>query len=80
MDRLDSWKEIANYVKRDIKTCMNWTKYYDFPVYRLNPKSKCSPVFAFKKEIDDWFYRRKKLNNTKVKYKNTATKKKRFIS
>jgi hypothetical protein len=25
-DRLDSWKEIANYVDRDIVTCWRWAK------------------------------------------------------
>ena len=54
-DRLDSWKEIASYIRRDISTCMKWEKELKLPVYRINKSSSRSPVFAFKSDIDNWF-------------------------
>lgn len=59
-DRLDSWKEIANYVKRDISTCRIWKKKLDLPVYRIDKKSNRSRVFAYRSEIDRWFKERAK--------------------
>ena len=54
-DRLDSWKEIASYIRRDISTCMKWEKELKLPIFRVNKKSPRSPVFAFKSDIDNWF-------------------------
>ena len=33
-DRLDSWKEIAAYLKRDVTTVQRWEKREDMPVHR----------------------------------------------
>ncbi len=54
-DRLDSWKEIASYIRRDISTCMKWEKELKLPIYRVYKNSSRSPVFAFKSDIDNWF-------------------------
>ena len=54
-DRLDSWKEIANYAGRDIVTCWKWAKKLGFPVYHIDKNSNRSRVFSFKSEIDEWF-------------------------
>lgn len=54
-DRLDSWKEIANYVGRDVVTCWKWAKKLEFPVYRINKKSNRSRIFSYKSDIDKWF-------------------------
>ena len=54
-DRLDSWKEISQYVGRNIGTCIKWTKKLGLPVYRIDKKSPCSRVFAYRSEIDQWF-------------------------
>ncbi len=50
---LDSWKEIANYLKRDVRTCQRWEKHFGLPVHRLEDSSR-SRVFAYKEEIDKW--------------------------
>ena len=63
MDRLDSWKEIASYVKRDISTCHKWSKKLGFPVYRIDKKSCRSRVFSYKSEIDSWFKMKTRLSN-----------------
>ena len=33
-DRLDSWKEIAAYMKRDVTTVQRWEKREGMPVHR----------------------------------------------
>ena len=33
-DRLDSWKEIAAYLKRDVTTVQRWEKREGMPVHR----------------------------------------------
>ena len=32
--RLDSWKEIATYVKRDVSTVQRWEKREGMPIHR----------------------------------------------
>jgi hypothetical protein len=33
-DRLESWKEIAAYLQRDIRTVQRWERLNGLPVYR----------------------------------------------
>ncbi|MFP4083178.1 MAG: hypothetical protein ACLFVG_10570 [Candidatus Aminicenantes bacterium] len=53
-DRLDGWKEISQYLDRDIRTCQRWEKDFGLPVYRLDDQSSRSIVFSYKSEIDQW--------------------------
>jgi hypothetical protein len=55
-DRLESWKEIAAYLKRDVSTVQRWEKRDGLPVHRL-PHDKLGSVFAFKAELDAWWNR-----------------------
>ncbi|MBD3415122.1 MAG: hypothetical protein GF421_11920 [Candidatus Aminicenantes bacterium] len=64
MDRLDSWKEISEYLKRDVRTCIRWKNLYSLPVHKIDEKSSYSRVFAYKSEIDQWL---KEKSNHKVK-------------
>jgi len=50
---LTSWKEIAAYLDRDVRTCVRWEKRYGLPVHRLDRDSK-GKVFAYKEQIDEW--------------------------
>ena len=52
-DRLDSWKEIASYLKRDVRTVQRWEKTEKLPV-RRHLHEKQGTVYAFKSEIDAW--------------------------
>src|SRR3989454_8724323 len=52
-ERLDSWKEIANYPKRAESTVRRWEKE-GLPVRRHAHKSKAS-VYAYPSEIDVWW-------------------------
>ena len=53
-DRLDSWKEVAAYLKRGARTVQRWEREKGLPVHRLRP-DKLGSVFAFKSELDAWW-------------------------
>jgi Tol biopolymer transport system component len=53
-DRLDSWKQIAAYLKRDVSTVQRWEKNEHLPV-RRHLHGKLGSVYAFKREIDEWW-------------------------
>ncbi len=50
-DRLDSWKEIAAYLKRTVTTLERWEKEEGFPVHR-HVHNKQATVHAYRSEID----------------------------
>jgi TolB-like protein/Tfp pilus assembly protein PilF len=50
---LDSWKEIAAYVKRDVTTAQRWEKREDMPIHR-HVHDKRGSVYAFRSELDAW--------------------------
>src|SRR5512138_3413395 len=56
-DRLDSWNEIAAYLKRDVTTVQRWEKREGMPVHR-HVHDKLGALYAFKSELDDWARRR----------------------
>jgi hypothetical protein len=52
--RLASWKEISQYLGRDVRTCRRWEKKLGLPVHRVDPRSSKSRVYAFRDELDKW--------------------------
>ncbi len=52
-DRLDSWKDIAAYLSREVRTVQRWASSRRLPVHRL-PGGDKPRVFALKSEIDGW--------------------------
>lgn len=52
-ERLDSWKEIAAYLKRDERTVRRW-EAEGLPVHRHVHKKQAS-IYAYKGEIDTWW-------------------------
>jgi Tol biopolymer transport system component len=52
-DRLDSWKEIAAYLNRSVRTLHRWEKDEGLPVHRHLHRDLGS-VFAYKGELDAW--------------------------
>jgi TolB-like protein/Tfp pilus assembly protein PilF len=51
--RLDSWKEIATHLGRDVRTVQRWEARDGLPVRRLH-HSKLGSVFAYAAELDAW--------------------------
>lgn len=52
-DRLDSWKEIAAYLQRGVRTVRRWEREEGLPVHRQVHRVLGS-VYAFKSEVDAW--------------------------
>lgn len=57
-DRLDSWKEIAAYLGREVRTVQLWEKSEGLPVHRQQ-HARLGSVYAFKSELDVWRQARK---------------------
>lgn len=51
--RLNSWKEIAEYVGRNVRTVIRWEQEGGLPVHRV-PVGHRRAVFAYRHEIDQW--------------------------
>jgi len=52
-DRLDSWKEIAVYLNRDVTTVQRWEKREGMPVHR-HQHDRMGSVYASRAELDAW--------------------------
>jgi TolB-like protein/Flp pilus assembly protein TadD len=57
-DRLESWKEIAAYLRREVRTVQRWEKGEDLPIHR-HLHDKLGSVYAFKSELDAWWVSRR---------------------
>lgn len=57
-DRLNSWKRIASYLKRDVSTVQRWERREAMPVHR-HLHDKRGSVFAFRPELDEWWESRR---------------------
>lgn len=55
-DRLESWKKIAAYLKRDVRTVQRWEETNGMPVHRLQRPGRPLP-YAYKTELDAWWAR-----------------------
>src|SRR6202051_1684997 len=55
---LDSEKEIASYVKRDVSTVQRWEKREGMPIHR-HVHDKRGSVYALSSELDAWLQSRK---------------------
>jgi hypothetical protein len=58
-DRLDSWKKIAVYLKRDVSTVQRWERREGMPVHR-HLHDKQGSVFAYRSELDAWWESRRR--------------------
>ena len=53
-DKLKSWRQIASYLNRGVRTVQRWNLYAGLPVHRVGPAR--TPVVAFRSEIDAWLH------------------------
>jgi Tol biopolymer transport system component len=56
--RLDSWKEIAAYLGRGVRSVQRWEREEGLPVHRLSHQKRGS-VYAYKNELDEWWQSRR---------------------
>jgi pentatricopeptide repeat protein len=68
---LESWKEIAAYLGRDVTTVGRWEKREGLPVYRIL-HSKLGSVYAYTTELDAWRDRRAPAAVTDTKHEHTV--------
>ena len=52
-DRLDSWKQIAAYLKKSERTVRRWQENESLPVHK-HPHQQRGSVWAYRRELDDW--------------------------
>src|SRR6185436_7913207 len=52
-DRLESWKEIAAYLRRGVTTVQRWEREEGLPVHR-HQHDALGSVYAFKHELEAW--------------------------
>ena len=57
MERLDSWKEIASFFRREVRTVQLWEKSEGLPIRRLHHK-KLGSVYAYRSELESWWAKR----------------------
>jgi tetratricopeptide (TPR) repeat protein/TolB-like protein len=55
--RLDSWKEIANFFRREVRTVQLWERHEHLPVHRHHHR-KVGTVHAYKPELEEWWRHR----------------------
>src|SRR5258708_24923465 len=55
--RLESWGEIAAYLRREIRTVQRWERYQGLPVRRLLI-GKLGSVYAYRSGLDKWYRER----------------------
>jgi hypothetical protein len=53
-ERLDSWKEIAAYLRRSIRCVQRWERTEGLPVLR-HRHTKGATVYAYRHELDQWW-------------------------
>ncbi len=76
---LESWKGIADYLKRSIRTCRRWENELDLPIHRLDGTPRAR-VFAYADELDHWLA--EKLHHVAVESKKStqlSRKKRKFL-
>lgn len=55
--KLESWGEIAAYLRREVRTVQRWEKTLGLPIHRLQV-GKQSSVYAYPSELDKWYVER----------------------
>ena len=65
--RLETWKRIARYLGREVRTCQRWEKLEGLPIHRLH-HTKLSSVYAVVAELDEWRRSRETVGAITAKY------------
>lgn len=61
-ERLDSWKEIAAFLKRDVRTVQRWEKLAGLPVHR-HAASRLRTAYAYRSELEAWWRDQRSLTD-----------------
>ncbi len=61
-ERLDSWKEVASFFRREVRTVQLWEKSEGLPVRRQHHK-KLGSVYAYRRELEAWWTARSSIQS-----------------
>lgn len=76
---LNSWKEIAVYLGRGVRTAQRWQMELRLPIHRVRQTPR-SPVFAYTAELDEWLRRQAGgSNKAQIKHYEVDSKLKQQI-
>jgi TolB-like protein/lipopolysaccharide biosynthesis regulator YciM len=64
-ERLDSWKEVASFFRREVRTVQLWEKNEGLPVRRQHHK-KLGSVYAYRSELERWWATRSAMGVAQV--------------
>ena len=56
--RLESWKEVAAYLHRTVRTVQRWEREQGLPVHRLK-HNRLASIYAYPEELDRWWEARR---------------------
>lgn len=70
-DRLDSWKAIAAYLNRDVRTVQRWELREELPVHR-HQHDKLASVYAYRSELRQWQASRRTTPDSELEGETTA--------
>jgi hypothetical protein len=56
-ERLDSWKEIASYLRRSVRCVQRWEKNEGLPILR-HRHAHGATIYTYRHELDDWWHGR----------------------
>ena len=65
-DKLDSWKEIAAFLGREVRTAQRWEKQEGLPVHRHH-HDKLGTVYAYRSELEGWLKQRQQQPAEQIK-------------
>ena len=71
-DRLDSWKAIAAYLGRGVRTVQRWERDEGLPVHRLAHEKRGS-VYARRAELDAWWESRRQSLSSEAATEDGST-------
>lgn len=52
-DRLDAWKDVAAYLRRDVSTVQRWERREGLPIHR-HVHDTVGSIYAYRHELDAW--------------------------
>lgn len=64
-DVLHSWKDIAAFLQRGVRTVQRWEQQHQLPVHRVGRGAR-RPTFAFRSELNAWLVRMSNGKNAAV--------------
>jgi predicted DNA-binding transcriptional regulator AlpA len=64
---LSSWKDIAKYLGKGVRTVQRWEQHFGLPVRRPVGSAQKSAVLLYREDVDAWLATRFTARNTEVK-------------